>query len=272
MNTDNKAIQILFRTYWSSSGWISDNQRTTAADDLAYAKAAGVMFDPVAVTHDELVSRAVDVCSKVSQLQVIEAFLSSLTNRHMELRSALGSWAYLSHFRHHPFENWDKQCAICGWYGSEQSIVDLNVLNFERLKWGGVRHDNLLYVVFDLEQFRKLEYPLPSKQDIAIFRKILRIIVDLPEKTTAAALQKHLAPIIKSNKAERDILIDILGICGILQTEQHTGYSYRFTPYKDRKLPNQRFIDHSYPVCWWKAADGINQEVVTQFFGDLLCD
>lgn len=45
---------------------------------------------------------------------------------------------------------------------------DLNVLNFERIKWGGLRHGDLLYTLFDLEQFTKEEIPEPVTDDIEI--------------------------------------------------------------------------------------------------------
>jgi hypothetical protein len=40
---DKKAVGILLSTYWSSEGW--REPPTTAPDDFAYARAAGLMFD-----------------------------------------------------------------------------------------------------------------------------------------------------------------------------------------------------------------------------------
>lgn len=42
---DKKAKDILFKTYWSSSGW-KDN-KSTDPSDFVYAKSKGLMFDPL---------------------------------------------------------------------------------------------------------------------------------------------------------------------------------------------------------------------------------
>ena len=52
---DKKAKDILFKTCWSSRGWL--DERATDPQDLAYAKSQGLMFDPVSITHDEAVGR-----------------------------------------------------------------------------------------------------------------------------------------------------------------------------------------------------------------------
>ena len=53
---EKRALRILSNTYWSTAGW-KEVSITTAAD-LAYAKAAGIMFDPIQVTHDQTVNWA----------------------------------------------------------------------------------------------------------------------------------------------------------------------------------------------------------------------
>jgi hypothetical protein len=41
----------------------------------------------------------------------------------------------------------------------------LNILSFERFKWGGVRRDNVAYVAFDLEQFVRAPRLQPTRAD-----------------------------------------------------------------------------------------------------------
>jgi hypothetical protein len=36
----------------------------------------------------------------------------------------------------------DSPCPVCDEYDTHDEDVDLNVLNFERFKWGGVRHNS----------------------------------------------------------------------------------------------------------------------------------
>ena len=59
---------------------------------------------------------------------------------------------------------------------------------------------------------------------------------------------------------ERGMLVDILGVCSVLETTAHRGYAERFVRYADRELPGKRFVEHVYPACWWTAADGVNRE------------
>jgi hypothetical protein len=80
---------------------------------------------------------------------------------------------------------------------------------------------------------------------------------------TAAAVT-HLK-MLKGNKAEREILIGILGVCGILGTAEHPGYAKSFIRSCDREIPGRRFVDQEYPACWWTAADGINAEALETF-------
>ncbi|MNL16985.1 hypothetical protein D3C87_1380530 [compost metagenome] len=73
-------------------------------------------------------------------------------------------------------------CGICrdlkyGIIGDKDyTNEDLNVLNFERIKWGGIRHGKLIYTLFDLQQLQIAEIPEPSMEDVEIFKNILSII------------------------------------------------------------------------------------------------
>jgi hypothetical protein len=98
---DRKALNILFSTYWSSTGWKPERDQVTPAADLLHAKRAGVMFDPVRPSHEGIVRRAIEVRVRVDPEAVAAAFLASLSTRRLELRSALGSYAVLRHFPDH---------------------------------------------------------------------------------------------------------------------------------------------------------------------------
>jgi hypothetical protein len=265
-DVDRKALQILHTTYWSSAGW--KPEQVTPPDDLLYAKRAGVMFDPVRLSHDQVARNAIEVVAKVDAGAVADAFLASLSTRRLELRSALGSFAVLRHLSEHEFSG-DRSCTVCGGGDDPGEDIDLNVLNFERYKWGGVRHDEPLYAAFDLEQFLRCDRSEPVGADIAIFRSILRVIEGVPGETTAPQLQARLGKLLPSNKAEREVLINILGHCGVLRTPGHPGYFDSFVPECDRTIPSYRNVDMAYPVCWWRGRDGIDRTVLRYFFPDL---
>lgn len=111
---DARALRILFDTYWSSDGWRDDKSRSTRRDDLEYAKRAGVMFDSVVLSHDEIVKRATSAVGVVDRHRVADAFVLSLSSRRLDIRSALGSFSVLQHFRRHGASSNSGQCTICG--------------------------------------------------------------------------------------------------------------------------------------------------------------
>jgi hypothetical protein len=263
---DKKALQILFQTYWSSAGWRDERQRRTEPDDFRYAKQAGVMFDPVRLTHERVVGGVLDVRAKVQAKEVADAFLASLSSRRLDLRSALGSYAVIRHFPDHKHSGGRGACSVCGEYDSSALETDLNVLNFERLKWGGVRHNQAVYAAFDLERFLSAERREPIEEDVAIMTAIVATIEGADSGTTAPQLQGKLSGLFKSNKAEREVVLNILGYCGILRVPGHPDYWKQFVPYVDRELPPQRFVDMAYPACWWRGRDGLDRDALQRVF------
>jgi hypothetical protein len=228
------------------------------------------MFDEVVLSHADIVDRAHAAVRDVDRRPIADAFVVSLSSRRLDLRSALGSFAVLQHFPRHRDLQQRGPCPVCGAYNRTAKREDLNVLNFERLKWGGVRHDQPLYASVDLQLFRRIPPVVPSLSDVRVLKGILQAIDRAPPKTPAASLEKHFAKAFKSNKPERDIVVGILGLCGILGTPAHPGYQQGFVPSSARELPPRRFVDMLYPACWWRRSDGICQQALAYWFGHLL--
>lgn len=265
---DKRALKILFQYYWSSAGWRPERDRIAAPEELAYAKRAGVMFDPRRVVHDDVVAQAIAGAALLSTRRVSDAFLSSLSTRRLDLRSALPTYAVFRHLRPHVGASDLGACQVCGLYESDSE--DLSVLNFERFKWGGVRHDDVLYASFDLEMFAREPVPSVTSQDVTIFRALIRAIENAPPGTTSASLQQVLAPFLKSNKAERDVVVATLGFCGILRIPGRASYRESFVAWSERPLPDRRFVDMAYPACWWQAPHGVDRDALTEYFGHVI--
>jgi hypothetical protein len=268
---DRRALKILHDTYWADGKWRDyRSDSTPPPEDLEYAKRAGVMFENVKLTHDDVMRRALVAVHAVERQTVADAFVHSLSSHRLELRSALGSFAVLQHFaQHEAHEMEGLWCAVCGCPLDCSEREDLSVLNFERHKWGGVRHSDPLYAALDLELFVRLPHIHVAADDVRLFQSLLRAIEAAPPETSSSVLEKHIGKVFKSNKAERDIVIGILGLCGILATPAHPGFLQRFIPYSDRTLPPRRFVDMAYPACWWRRTDGINREAVAYWFAHL---
>lgn len=266
---DKRALKILFDAYWSPAGWRYDIENRLSQEDFAYAKSMGLMFDAMQVGHAEALEWLSHGIHSIDRRKVVDAFLASLSTRRLDWRSALGSFAVFQHLESHEPEVQGGYCGICGHYPNSGE-QDFNVLNFERFKWGGVRHDHVVYAAMDLGLFAKETVPAPTEQDIAIFRNLVQAIRLAPPETSSAKLQTLLSTAFRSNKDERDRLIGILGFCGILATPDHPGFSEKFIPYNRRDVPSRRFVDMAYPACWWQTDVGINQSQLEAYFGHVL--
>lgn len=124
-------------------------------------------------------------------------------------------------------------------------------------------------MAFDLEQFASLARVEPSGQDVAIMRQIIEVVRRCPAEAKARELEKSLAAVIKSNQAEREVLVQVLAYCGILQPAAMAGYFETFVKYSERRLPAVHKLDWSYPVCWWRGADGVNQQALGDYIPQL---
>jgi hypothetical protein len=271
---DKRAVKILFDTYWGSGGWKSASKPgwtpETPPDDLAFATQAGLMFPSCKVSHEEALQRLATLRAEIPPRNVGSAFISSLsTNRHA-LKSALGSLAAALHMPVHPFSTQRDgfSCDICGAYESNGE-QDLSQLNFERHKWGGVRHTDPFYIAFDLDRFIAEPAPPASRTDEQILASILEAVEAMPVGARLADLVKAIAPIVPGNNAQRRTVIEIFGYAGVLRIPDYPGFFRSFTPVIQRKETPWSKDDWPYPVRWWRGGNGIDQEAVTFWFGNI---
>ncbi len=272
---DKKAKKILFNTYWNN-GWIDSQNRSLSNDDFEYAKSKGMMFDPFSITHDECIDQITALIPKIDPNLIAKAFLSSLSSRRLELRSGIASYYIARQIPEHKYTpvvsgqfykdgkitHTSYVCQVCqnAKYGiigyKDYSNEDLNVLNFERIKWGGVRHGDILYTLFDLQQFIKENIQEPTADDILIFEKILDIVFRCEPNDSPGKLEAKLKDIIKSSKSERKVLLEILACIEVLKPASF-----------DRSLNGRSdwvYIGH------WRGEDGYNVDVVNRLFGKYL--
>ena len=266
---DKRAAKILQETFWSPQGWRRESERAVSAEDFEYAKAKGFMFDPVHMDHAQAANAVGGLVDRLDRRTVADAFLSSLSTRRLDWRSAMGSYSVFQHLRPHQPQGTTGRCELCGFYlkGTEQ---DFNVFNFGRIKWGGVGHEQVAYAAMDLDLFLKNPATAPTSDDISIFRAIVTAIRSAETGVTAATLHAQFPKTLKANKAERDVIISILGFCDVLAGPSHPGFSDTFIPANGRPLPDRRFVDMAYPACWWSGDIGVNEARLEEYFAHVL--
>ena len=245
----NEAIKILLSGYWGKAGW---KEPDFSPDEVQLLTETGLLRPAECLGHDEALEWALSIRRGVTAASVADAFLYSLTTRDLRYRSALGSFAHLQHMpkhNHKPAKGFQSDiCAVCGFDAAQGENIKFGALNFERHKWGGVRHDQLVYMAYDLELFQKLPTaPDPTDKD----REILRRILDASAAAkNFSALKKALGPIVKSNDSERDILCEILAYVGILQPPDCPSFADAYVQWDKRGDGNPR-SDMNYPLSWW---------------------
>ena len=274
MEYDKRALKTLFDTYWSPKGWKAAGKLNfvpqTLTADLDHARKAGLMFPPSRLSHNDAVQRIVELRSFIRPRQVGAALIASLSERRLAQRSALGSYSIALNMPEHSFTTrpgWNSFCcSICGAY-EVKGEHDLNVLNFERHKWGGVRHTDPYYIAFDLDRFISEPSDLPSDVDKSLMEQILEAVAGLGGDAKRNDLLHVIKPIFPSNESERRTLIGILGFAGVIRIPSHSGFLKSYTDFTDRQETSWNKDDWPYPVRWWRGGDGIDSDAVEFWFG-----
>jgi hypothetical protein len=265
---DLRALKILLDTFWSPGGWHNWPEDHVTPTDFAYAVEQGLMFEPRQITHDEAVAEAIAALGSVTPQLAASAFAFGLASRRVDLRSGLGSHAAITHLRPHEYVPWmgrGPSCEMCGL--SESQDVDRNVLSFERFKWGGVRHLDVAYAAFDLEQLR-LWFDASNGFDVATLERLL-------DRWRALGLEsrvRHAADAVRglflSNDSERRTVVQVASVAGILQPVALPSMLQEYVPYieRDHARPGGR-NDWHYPAFGWTGRDGVNEEAVGGWWG-----
>lgn len=249
---DPRAKKILFDRFWSPRGWIDEGARQTPAEDRAYAMRLGMMFDPVTTDHDALLSMLRDDAESISTDDAAGAFLASLSTRRLDLRSGLASLVIARSLRAHALRPRGLRASLCATCGASATYQDedLDVLNFERHKWGGVRRTDPLYLALDLRELRRALPSAPTADDLAIFARVREVIASSAPKDAPPKLSKRLRGVLPSAKAERDMLVEILAAIGVLVASD----------------PHRRSGDFECAAAW-RGADGYDAAAVRRLFG-----
>lgn len=266
---DKRAKKILFDTFWKN-GWIDSKVRTTSSEDFAYAKSKGLMFDPLSLSHDQLVEQIASAVNRMSKEKPAAAFLSSLSTGRVDWRSGLASWHFARTLETHSYKDQAKVigysynagievphirhvCSICD-AEERYEQEDLNVLNFERVRWGGVRHGQWIYTFLDLQQLDRSRISEPTQEDVEIFREILKTIESSSPSDHPGALRDRLAGVVPSTKDQRSMLLEILAVIGVLKAKS-----------ENRPGPGGR-SDWKF-IASWRGEDRYDTDALHMYFG-----
>lgn len=260
---DKKVLKMLEEYFQSSIEGMAKRDFAYKYDlsKYEYAIKSGYMFYPRKFTHHEIIEKVTRIVSRIKLKDVTKAFVASLSTRRLDLRSALGSYICALNLPPHPPTQtiFAASCGVCGMILQKTFEEDLNNFSYARYKCGGVRHLNPAYELFDLEQFKISEKLEPNINDYLILENIISTIESLPDNAKLNDLVRALKNVLPSNSEERRVLIEILGYCGILETEKHKGFIKEYTDFDCREMPPVNKTDWEYPVMWWRGKNRINK-------------
>ncbi|GAB0168347.1 hypothetical protein LSPCS325_17840 [Lysinibacillus sp. CTST325] len=259
MKYDDKALKILLN-------YSLLNPEKTSEEDFQYAKTAGYTFDKILQTHNEAIENAMFEMRKCNKGFAVDLFLASLSTQRLDWRSGLPVFVIMRQFPTHNFKSDFISCEKCA--NNAEDLVDLTFINKIRFGHGGVISGNIYDFSFILQQHNKLPHIKPTKKDFDIFQFIIEIIRNTESNDTPFKVQKKIRKIegFKSNEEQRKALLETLGFCSILETEEHKGFLHQFINLG--LAPRSRYSsDWLYPFDWWKGSDGINQNALKFWFG-----
>ena len=135
---------------------------------------------------------------------------------------------------------------------------------------GGLLCFSLLDFYYYLLETNKLNDTSPTKEDFRIFSETLEIILSVHEKDTLKeTVLSKIGKIkgFKSNTEQKQVLLETLGYCSILETNEHRGFLKHYTNFASapKKTHNS---DWRYPVDFWLGKDGINKVAFKFWFGE----
>lgn len=233
------------------------------------------MSEGLARDHAHLVGQLRLFGSIISAEDIARSFLASLSSRRLEARSALGSYAFARALPDHALEplpdTFATICGVCGWSRMPSGYEELEAENThhfarERMKWGGVRHLDPQYALYDLTEWQSLEIGNPSVADRRCLDLLLRTPALLAPDAKVSHLERALQTVLPSNKSERQTLLQILGYAGVFEAPGYPSFFDDYVMPAARELPRQRFAEWGYPIIWWRARHGVRQDAVMYWF------
>ena len=272
-NFDKKAIAILKKYYIP---YTMDGR--PSAEEVEKGIMSGVLVENETTTHDIMTKTIKKLAEKISLEDAAKGFLYSLSTGDLRYRTVIATllWARALpvHSAEVKKEYKIEKCKICGCmqglHGEEK--IDFNkygVFHYLTPVTYGNNPDlgRLEYALQDLKKFDSLPKVEPKDKDYEILNAIFGVVSTMKSHNKASALVSaiHKQKIIEESAHGVHLVLGVLSMCGILQTDEHQGYLYGFTQSDDRNFELDN--DLYYPLLYWKGSHGINRAAVAEIFG-----
>lgn len=270
-NMDKKTVTILNKYFFPVAfGGTNDGDQNTA-EEIAFLHSLDIHPETVLhVTHAKAVARLRSAIVNTDLRAVADAFIVGLHPDRCVYRAGLRAYGIGMSFPAHSFQphnrdNPSPSCRTCGMEATDE--VSLAYLEMLRHRDGscGFNHQPY-YAAYALERFNESEPPKPTGDDFNRFNELLTIIRSADPGTTANVLANQFRSLAKGSKYTRRYILETLGYCSILETQDHKGFLDGWVPWIENGRPPTHNNELDTPVAWWKASDGINIKALRHFF------
>ena len=240
-------------------------------------------------SHNEAICYAKNMISTLNPKELAKAFLYGVAHNSPEYRTALACYYFITHLPEQQFEKKfigtnvtgdvysENTCEVCK-YNSKLSDepkmqfwhinVDMEHFYFKALIPFCF---NLNTAIVYLEEYKTLQLPNCSLEDLQFFKEIIALIESLPENTPPSKLRKELknSGLLKMTIEQLDAFIDMLGYLNILHTDDSFGVTVGHTKERDMLYPLSDRSYFAHPVNRWTRKCGIDYTMIDMLFGDL---
>ncbi|PKH51592.1 hypothetical protein CXF68_13260 [Tenacibaculum sp. Bg11-29] len=243
------------------------------------------------MTHNILIEKIFEQYEVINKHKITSLFLSSLSSKNLKWRSGLSVYAIMQSFPKHEYtlredasinnaffkkmSPSDKEftlsrfpCKFCADVNQLAGNKEFTIECFNEV--GGIIGFSLFDYYYNLEQFNEFIDAKPSNEDFRIFSEIITILLEADEKDTVKkTVLSKIGKIkgFKSDKEQRQALLETLGYCSILETDEHKGFLKKYTNFASAPKKSHS-SDWNYPVDFWLGKEGINKEAFKFWFGE----
>jgi hypothetical protein len=278
---DKKSLRILLKynelaNFYRNSGCTLSTQKQeyvekfgTSPVDFMYIKSHGLAYDIFNISHDEAIELAEKNYLVLNKKSVTNLFLASLSSGRADYRAGLGAYAFMQTQPKHMYRpNKAGVCDICS--GEERNMLDLTALNSARFRYGGMIACKTPYqLFFFLQQQASLKDQYPTELDFVIFNEIITLANNAEENLTPLGLVKLIKDIpgFKADKEQCRLILETLGFCSILESEEHVGYLRKYT--NPGTAPSKSHSSNwAYPVDFWVGRNRVKPDALAFWFGE----
>jgi hypothetical protein len=226
----------------------------------------------VAIPHDEAVSRLRQAAAGVDLRRAADAFVASMTSSGLAWLTVLPATALGLAMPAHPMDAMGGgSCRAC-FHREERADPTLRAY-FRHLQGAGWGTGGPVEGLLALEAAGPAEgWPQPTPRDIWVFHRLLDLLRALPADTRYGKARTALkdAKLLRVNNPYRcETVLEALATLGVMQTPQHPGLFTRWTTAVERDQRPSTKVEAPAPLGWWRAADGLDEQLVERLFGHL---